>query len=273
MAAMTQTFRNQIVGLIRFSYPATDGFRMMDPEPAAQMARLYAPDRLAFRFRLLERLALPSLRAQTDVDFALAVLIGDDLPAQAVARLGDAVAGFAKARIVALPPMVHLQAAQTAMAAVIDAASTHVTGFRLDDDDAVDRGFIARLRARAAILAPMNGLQRPVVIANNSGLVLQIQAGGHQIFEVTEKLPIGIGLAMTAPRSFRGGIFRRNHRLLPQFFSTFSDVDTPSFIRTVHPGNDSQPQSSGVSRLLTDPQAEAILGAHFPYDVAALRAL
>jgi hypothetical protein len=270
---MAEAFRNQIAGLVRFSYPALDGFARADADPARRLEQLYAPSRLELRFRLFQSLTLPSLLAQSDGDFSLAVLIGDDFPQAAGQRLRAALAPLAQAKVVTLPPMQHFAAARRAYAAVSDTTVTHLTGFRLDDDDAIDRHFIARLRHRAKALAPLLGLSRPVVIGCNRGLVLTLDPNGNKLAEVTEKLPIGIGLAMTAPVGFRGSIFRRNHRLLPQFFSTFTDAEEPAFIRTVHAHNDSQPTSSGQSVLLDTAQASGILASHFPFSHAQLMAL
>jgi hypothetical protein len=271
---MSDTFHNQIIGTVRFSYPSADGFRQTDEDPAKRAAALYSSERLAQRLRLFERLTIPSLLAQTDPDFTLAVLIGDDMPDFARVRLEAALTPVANARVIALRPGLNqVEAVGRAQMTVVVNSTSHVTGFRLDDDDALDRNHIARLRARSEILSAMHGRDRPIVIGCNRGLVLTLSPDGNILTEVTEKLPIGIGLAMTAPKSFRAGIFRRNHRLVPQFFSTFTDAVVPAFIRTVHATNDSQPQSSGQVRLLDKSAAEPILAEHFSFDHAELMAL
>ncbi len=271
---MADAFCNQIIGVVRFSYPASNGFRLMGDDHARRMADLYHPVRLKQRLRLFEHLTLPSLLAQTEADYSLAVLIGTDLPAWAQGRLAEILAPLANARIIPLPPLLdQMEAAGQLRRTVLGRSATHVTEFRLDDDDAIDCAHIARLKARAAILVPMHGLDRPLVIGCNRGLVLTLQDGGNFLTDVTEKLPIGIGLAMTMPRHAKTGIFRRNHRLLPQFFSTFTDAEVPAFIRTVHATNDSQPHASGQSQPLTADAAQQILAAHFPFDLADLMAL
>ncbi|WP_236640739.1 glycosyltransferase, partial [Sulfitobacter sp. HI0023] len=77
----------QAIGLCRFSYPAIGGFQVGHESMADRIAYLYAEERLEERFRLFETVALPCLRAQTDPDFELIVVIGDSLPAPARARL------------------------------------------------------------------------------------------------------------------------------------------------------------------------------------------
>jgi Putative rhamnosyl transferase len=270
---MTQPIRNQIIGLVRFSYPATDGFSRLASAPATHRAELYSDDRMALRFRLFTRLTLPSLIAQTDRDFTLGVLIGSDLPDVHAVRLQTALASCPLAQMIVLPPHRHFAATQAAFALLADGAATHSTGFRLDDDDAIDRSFIARLRQRAAILLALQGADTPVVFGCNRGLQVTLDPAGNRVELVTEKLPIGIGLAMVAPKGSSESIFRRNHRLVPQFYSTFTDAVTPAFIRTVHTGNDSTPHASGTRTAVSGDALDRLLAAHFALSAADLMAL
>lgn len=269
---MAGRLKNQIIGLVRFSYPALNGFTRVPPDLAGLAAQLYDPARLARRFHLFESLTLPSLLAQTDPGFQTLFLIGTGLPEPARDRLQSAIAPLAGARIVALEPMPHYPATQQAFAGLRDENASHLTSFRLDDDDALDRGFIARLRASVAALLPL-GPGRPLVIGANRGFFLRQSPAGNALYDVVEKLPLGIGLAMTAPMASAENIFRRNHRLLPQFYSTFTDAETPAFIRSLHPDNDSEPHASGVDHQMTEDQIAAAIAAHFPFTMAQLKSL
>ncbi|MDZ4136133.1 MAG: glycosyltransferase, partial [Paracoccaceae bacterium] len=242
---MAAAFRNQIAGLVRFSYPALNGFARSGADPSALEAQLYDPERLQRRFHLFENLTLPSLLAQNDKDFRTVFLTGLNLPVAARARLDAAIAPLPGAQVLALPSLAHFNATGRAFAALRDVAATHLTGFRLDDDDALDHGFVARLRTLSGALAPAIGLAYPLVIGFNRGLFLDLKPGGNRLYEVVEKLPLGIGLAMTVPAGHPENIFRRNHRLLPQFYNTFTDAQSPAFIRSVHGDNDSAPNASG----------------------------
>lgn len=266
-------FRNQIIGLIRFSYPALNGFTQGSDDVAADRARLFSEDRLSARFRLFEALTLPSLRAQTDADYRLGVLVGEGLPPSARDRLEAALSDLPDAHVVSLPPMKHYQATQAAFAQLTDDRTTHLTSFRLDDDDAVDRRLIARLRGLADGLTAMAGRDRIVTIAFNRGFFLELDPAGNRVFDVTEKLPLGIGLAMTAPVASHENIFRRNHRLLPQFFTTYSDADTPAFIRTVHPGNDSDAHLTGTRDTMPPARIAREISRAFPFSLDDLLAL
>ena len=83
-------------------------------DEAAQLARLYDPERLERRFSLFERLTLPALLAQSDRDFRMVFLIGRSLPDVWRDRLAAAIAPLPGGRIVALAPMPHYMAIKRA---------------------------------------------------------------------------------------------------------------------------------------------------------------
>lgn len=258
---------------MRFSYPAIGGFSKTPETPDQTAARLYDPERLARRFALFEGLALPSLLAQRDGDFRMVFLIGRDLPPPWKDRLRDHTAALKGARVVELEPLPHYHATRKAFARALPEAASHITGFRLDDDDALDRDHIARMRQLVATLLPVSGLERPLVTGSNRGLFLQLRPEGNQIIEVVEKTPLGLGLAMTTPRDSQENIFRRNHRFCGQFYNTFTDANALAFIRTVHRDNDSDPHSSGLVTPRSWQEAAPLIAAHFPFDAAGLQAL
>ncbi len=266
--------RNRIVGLVRFSYAGLSGFTKMPEGDAATAAALLAdPARLERRFRLFEALCLPSLLAQDEAGFETIFLTGTGLPAAARARLEAAAARLDGARVMALPPMSHYQATQAAFAQLLGEAEGYLTSFRLDDDDALDRGHIARLKRRAAAMIALQEPGRPVVVGSNRGFFLEISAQGNRLYDVVERTPLGIGLAMVAPVRSRENIFRRNHRLLPQFYTTFTEAETPAFIRSVHRDNDSAAHVTGVQGQMSQAEIAAEIGQRFPFSAEALLAL
>lgn len=262
---MGSRFRNRIVGLVRFSYAALSGFQRTTGDGPSVETQLMTRERLDRRFALFEGFALPSLKAQSDGGFETLVLTGTALPKWALERLTDRLAGLDGARIVQLPPMHHYPATQRAFAAHPDDKATHLTSFRLDDDDALDIHHIARLRRMAEGMMQAVNPDQPFCIGHNRGLFLDLSTRTPEWAEVTEKLPLGIGLAMTAPVASGENIFRRNHRLLPQFFTTLTEAETHAYIRTIHPGNDSEAKPSGVAAMLGDEQVAAILSRSFPF--------
>lgn len=264
---------NRVVGLVRFSYAGLSGFEKAPAEPAALAAQLYDPERLERRFRLFEALTLPSLLAQEDGGFETIILTGEGLPAPARERLEAGAARLRGARVVALPPMQHYPATQTAFGLAVRKGDGFLTSFRLDDDDAIDRGYIGRLRRWSAALIALRAPGAPLVIGCNRGFFLEISPGGNRIYDVAERLPLGIGLAMVAQAAGRENIFRRNHRLLPQFFTSFTEAETPAFIRTVHADNDSGAHVTGVKDTMGQEAIAAEVARRFPFTLDQLLAL
>jgi Putative rhamnosyl transferase len=264
---------NHILGLIRFSYPAIGAFARSGTAPADAAAFLYDPARLDRRFHLLENLCLPSMLAQDDANFDLGVLVGDDLPAPFRARLDAALRPMPRARVIALPPLPHYDATQRAFAAMRPDTASHITTFRLDDDDALCRSYIATLRRMTDGLIPLRAAKAPFAIAFNRGFFLERGDGGNRVYDVIEKLPPASGCAMTAHAAHRDNVYRRNHRLLPQFMTVFSDADTPAFIRSIHADNDSTPFASGQSARMKPEKLDAALRAGFPFTLDSLQAL
>lgn len=264
-------FRNQIIGLMRFSFPCKGGFAKDEEDMAVLEARLFDPERLARRFDLFEKLTLPSLKAQSDGDFRMVFLIGKNLPSEWRDRLNDGIADLKGARVVSLPPLAHYLAIRKAYHLATPDAATHVTGFRLDDDDALDIDHIARMRRTVEAMLPAVGMDAPLVTGCNRGFFLERKASGNEIYEVVEKNPIGLGLAMTTPRGVSENIFRRNHRFCSQFYNTFTEANTPAFIRTVHSDNDSDPHASGRIEKSVWEDVAPMLENHFPFTAEFLR--
>lgn len=139
----------QVIGLCRFSYPAIGGFQVDHETIEGRIAYLYDDTRIQERFQLFEAVALPSLRAQTDPDFELIIVIGDQMPAHHRKRLEALISDMPQARIHAEPP----RPQREVMKAILNAArhdfSKPCLQFRLDDDDAVAVDFVERLRKAA----------------------------------------------------------------------------------------------------------------------------
>jgi hypothetical protein len=270
---MSGRLRNRIIGLVRFSYAALSGFVKAPEDAVALEAMLSDPVRLERRFHLFEALTVPALMAQTDPAFDTIFLTGTGLPAAARARLDAAARKVPGSRVIALPPLHHYPAMQRAFAQVVGEESTHLTSFRLDDDDAIDIDYIARLRRLSDGLLGLCGAERPFTIGCNRGFFLELSPEGNRLYDVVEKLPLGIGLAMTAPVAGSENIFRRNHRLLPQFYTTLTDADTPAFIRTVHADNDSVPHAGGVVGKMTEAAIARTIADRFPFTADGLLAL
>jgi len=135
----------QVIGLCRFSYPALAEFQVGHETPKERIDYLYAAERLEERFALFETVALPGLRAQTDLDFDLFIVVGDQMPPAALARLEMLIADLPQALIVAQPPRPQREVMKEILNGARRNPSQPCLQFRFDDDDVVAVDFIARL--------------------------------------------------------------------------------------------------------------------------------
>lgn len=270
---MAQDFNNQVIGLVRFSFPALSGFEKGGNDIEDLEAFLYDPERLERRFYLFEKLCLPSLLAQTDPDFTCLFLVGENLPKEALSHLKMLISPLKDARIVASASEHNYAAIRTVFDGLSQDGFSHRTSFRLDDDDALSTNYIKRLKQTARKLKAICNPNKPIAIGFNRGIYVKIQSGENEIFDACERTPLSVGTALFAESGHPENIYARNHRFLPQFFNTFSDVSEPSFIRAIHQDNDSDPVIVGLSGKQTQKQVEADIRKHFAIDYKTLRAL
>ena len=265
--------RAQVIVVIRFSYLAETGFQMARKGLDGARAALYDAERLARRFRLFETLTLPSLLRQSDADFTLAVLIGEDFPAIFRQRLEGVIAPLQDGRIIALPPYNNYKSTKLAIEACVHPATTHIISLRLDDDDALGLDVIAAQKRIAPIVASAGPADAPAVICFNNGLFLELSDTGNRIYGVIEKLPLGIGMGMIAPVGARPTIFSTDHRQVHTRWNTYTEALTPRFIRTVHRDNDSGAHVSGARMDYPAAKLDAILSGNFAVDRDGLHRL
>ena len=260
------TCSNQIIGLLRFSYPSIGGFRKKHDTAEEAEAFLYDPGRLARRIALFERFTVPCLRRQTDPDFTMLILIGETMPQEFKDALLGLVEDIPQVSVLAYPSLAHYRAMRKAYEEVPRSDATHRTTFRLDDDDAVGKDFIKHLRHWADRLAD----DAPTAIAFNKGLYVDYTQEPPEIFDATEKTPLAVGTALTVPMGHPENIYRRNHRILAQFYNTFSEAETPCYIRTVHQDNGSTPAFSGRTREMPIEEIVHVLKDQFDLTPEAL---
>ena len=138
------------MGFVGFSYSDLGGFQREYETIEQLKAFLYDTARLRHKLRLFQSFNLPSILAQTDTDFRFLILIGDDLPIWARECLHDLTATADHIKILSHPPKPHRQIAAQVILNHVDATHSHSIQFRLDDDDAVHRTFVERLKNDAA---------------------------------------------------------------------------------------------------------------------------
>ncbi len=262
---MARRSDNQIVGVCRFSYPATGGFRLSSSDADAVTARLFSPDRMRRRFTYFENICLPSLAAQTDQDFVFVVLVGDALPIKWRRRLKVLRTTYPFLRICAAEPMGPLQATRRAFRTGAQADVPFATGFRLDDDDALAADYIERLRHISDQMLEMGWAteESPVAIGFQAGLYWALDQQGLPLHRHAEARPLGQGSAMVAPFDAKQNIYRWNHTYLLARARCWTDPAPDMFLRALHGGNDSTRTIPESAQLLEPDTAELILRDRF----------
>lgn len=267
--------RSRIVGLLRFSVLTPTYFSERFDSLDKIAAHIFSDDRMALRFRLFETLCLPSLVRQSDPDFTCVILTATSLPPPHMERLRELVAPHAHLRLMPVGTENHYQLIRQGYDAVDVGDATHRILFRLDDDDAVDLGYVARLRRLAEGFLTMNDPARPTAIAFNQGIYVRRRPEGedNDVFDARERAPLSTGTALVAPVGYPRNPYRYNHRAIAQHYNTYSDISVPGFIRTIHRDNKSKPTLMGPNHRLKPAQVEEALRRHFGTDMATLKAL
>ncbi|CUH52626.1 Putative rhamnosyl transferase [Shimia marina] len=229
----------QVIGLCRFSYPALGGFQVEHDTIEDRIAFLYQEDRLEERFQLMETVALPCLKAQTDQNFEMILLIGDTLTKRHVERLHDLTTDIPQITIVAHPPEPHRPLMKKLLNGARKDPKAPCLQFRHDDDDAISVDFFERLRAAAEDVAPLLPQHRTVAFDWNRGYIAEMSSAGIAAADTVRNLYVA-SLGMYV----RGGcdltIMNFRHGIMNQFMPTLSFTDTPMWVRTHNGYNDSR---------------------------------
>lgn len=266
-------FKNQIIGVMRFSYPAKEGFSVsLWPEDKLE-AHLYEPGRLEVRFSYLETITLPSLAAQTDMDFRLVILAGMTMPKKFKWRLRRLSEQYPFMQCVFFPRMGALGAAKRAYRRAIAEESTHVTGFRIDDDDAVAIDYIEKTRSLADRTIAGGLADRPYVIAFSKGVYWDMNDHKTPFHEFREPQPLGLACAMITTSEMETCVYRYNHRRLCCHVPTYMDPDDFMFLRTLHQHNDSGRSIPPHSVEMSADKGLRLMQSRFALDVPAAMAL
>ncbi|WP_428926607.1 glycosyltransferase [Marinibacterium sp. SX1] len=266
--------RIRIIGLLRFSVLTPTYYSERFPTLDAIAAHIWSPERMALRFHLFEKLCLPSLTGQTDADFECIILTGERLPAAYRDRLADLLAPHPNLHLRAVGTDNHYQLLKDGYNSIDLGDATHKALFRLDDDDAVDRRFIARTRKRARGLLALQDARTPTIIAYNRGFyVRRDETGDNEIFDATERAPLSTGTTLLCPVDYHRNPYRYNHRALAQHYTTYSDISVPAFIRTIHGDNKSNPTQMGQTHKMAEPRIRKALDKNFNVSYPDLKAL
>lgn len=272
---MAGSFENQIVGVCRFSYLGSGGFEASKLERDQLAEMLYEQSRMNRRFALFETICLPSLAAQTDMDFRLVVLIGTSMPMRFRKRLKALAERYPFLQICALEPNGPLNATKRAYRRGTNDTADFITGFRIDDDDAVAVDYIARTRTVADQLLRLGwaDADTPAVIAFHRGIYWDMTDREDPFHDFREIGPLGLASAMVTKRDDQSNMFRWNHRRVAAHVRMWSDPTDRMFLRTLHRHNDSGRSIPPGAVPIPGAEAHEILRARFGLDPEQAMAL
>lgn len=265
--------RMQVISLCRFSYPALGGFQVEHDSIAERAAFLYDPARMDERFATFETLTLPPLKAQSDPDFTLAIVVGEAMPEPLLARLLDLVEDMPQAIILPRAPGRHRQVMRDVINELRDDRNRTSLQFRMDDDDAVSVTFVQRLREAAEDAAPMLRKHRYVGLDFNTGHIARIGPRGIHAKPCIETLwTPALGMAVS-PGASRG-IMNFSHVKLGRIMPVVTLPGEDMFVRGHNEFNDSR-QKDGIKPVrlpLLDAEGEAQFRRTYNIDADHVRA-
>lgn len=247
----------QVIGLCRFSYPAIGGFQIEHDSIEERIAYLYGEDRLEERFRLFETVALPCLKAQTDQDFNLIIVIGDQFPSRHRKRLKALIADIPQAVIHKEPPRNQREVMKEILNEARLDPSEPCLQFRCDDDDAISVDFIESLRKAARDCAPLLAQHKTVAFDWNIGFTAEFGATGIQATETFRPF-LAAALAMYVKGKCPLTIMNFAHHKMHRFMPAVSFSDRPMWVRSHNSTNDSRQkpvQQTPVDPLTRDQEA------------------
>lgn len=229
----------QVIGLCRFSYPAIGGFQVEHETMEERIAYLYGAARLEERFQLMEAVALPCIKAQTDEDFELIVVIGDQLPKVHRDRLNDICAPIRQIRIIEEPPRPQREVMKEIFNKARRDPSQPCLQFRHDDDDAFAVDFIERLRAASHDAERLTDQHKAVNFDWNKGLVAEFGAKGISATDIFRQLyPAAMGMQIRGDCPLT--IMNFAHEKIARFMPVVSYAEPQMFVRSHNGSNDSR---------------------------------
>lgn len=229
----------QVIGLCRFSYPAFGGFQVEHETIEERIAYLYGAARLEERFRLMETVTMPCIKAQTDPDFELIIVIGDQLPKEHRDRLNDITTDIPQVRIVEEPPRPQREVMKEIFNKARKNPSEPCLQFRHDDDDAFAVDFIERLRAASRDAERLTAQHKAVNFDWNNGHVAEFGAHGIASTDIHRALyPAAMGMQIRGNSPLT--IMNFAHEKIGRFMPVVSYNDPPMFVRSDNGSNDSR---------------------------------
>lgn len=261
----------QMLGLCRFSVPSLGAFQVEHATIEDRRAMLYAPERLAHRLTWFRHVGLPAMRAQTDPDFRLVLLLGEDFPDPWHDQIRDLVADVPQVVIDYAPPGPHREVCADAMRRHVDPTADIVAQFRLDDDDAVGVDFVARTRAEVPGIAHLFHRAGGMALDWCRGVLLT--ESNRKVTPTLRRASLWTpGLVvMTRPMAPKM-VLDYPHHLIWRHMPVLSLQDEVMFLRGAHGANDSIIGQERRPETLSADRWPDLLQRRFNIDLPAFQA-
>ena len=270
------SIRVQALGLCRWNYPSAPGAFQRDAQGGLEAIRaeLYDPARLALRLFYLEHVVLPPLRAQTDPDFTVVMLMGDQLPDATRERVLGLVADIPQIRpVFAEEGRPHQDICREVMQAEREPEARAVAEFRIDDDDAVAVDFIERTRDMFLRTKAVFRSGGKLALDFNRGFILRTEHDGLSLQPVTTRYWTP-GLVLYQRPQSEQSLLDYNHAQLWKRIPTLTFPKVPMYLRGAHGGNDSSVSHNphNAEEMWHDPaKLSEILRDRFDFDLPGAR--
>ena len=230
----------QVIYETRFSYFGRSGWKA---EASKDPSILFETERLEFRFKLFEEIALRSLRDQDDQDFDLLVLSSTLMPEAYQKRLvelcGDTLGD--RAKLLFKPPKLAGKVIHWSVREMY-AERDWIAQVVLDDDDAVSRDFTraCKFEARQIVDNP-HSRDTEAFLSFSRGLSLGIDAGTPSWLTWRNVPYTNLGLTLVSAPSNPKNPFNVHHlKVAAKFPTRVINTGRPFYIRAVHDFNDSK---------------------------------
>ena len=184
-------------------------------------------------------MALPSLRAQTDPNFELIIVVGDQMSARHLARLTALITNMPQARIHAEPPRPQREVMKQILNAARKDFSQPCLQFRFDDDDAVAMDYVEQLRKAAADCEGLTKQHKSVAFDWNKGYIAEYGAKGVSATEIFRPFDVA-ALGMWVKGDCHLTIMNFAHNKINRFMPSVSFDEPRMFIRGHNASNDSR---------------------------------
>lgn len=263
----------QVQGLCRFSLPCTGGFKKYHDSLGERRAALYDPARLDTRCLWFERILLPGIALQSDPDFTLHLVLGEDFPEPWRSRMEALFAEVPQITAHWRAPDDHRAICRDVLLPARDTTRAAVAEFRLDDDDAVAVDYVAQLRRNWPRVARLAGPNGRVALDHGKGVVLAGHADGRVALHPLITQCWSAGLALYMRPDDPGIIMDFPHHKIWSRVPYVNLTDSLMFIRGDHGTNDAKtPFAAGVPIPMEEADLAEALSRRFAIDIAAFRA-